>query len=29
MKSIGTNIYQYASKTHLAGADNGFYPWTR
>ena len=26
MKSIGTNIYQYASKTHLAGADNGFYP---
>ena len=26
MRSIGTNIYQYASKTHLAGADNGFYP---
>ncbi|MGB8297456.1 MAG: DUF4215 domain-containing protein [Polyangia bacterium] len=26
MKSIGTNIYRYASTTHLAGADNGFYP---
>ena len=24
--SLGTNVYQYASKTHLAGADNGFYP---
>jgi cysteine-rich repeat protein len=22
----GTNIYQYASKTHLAGADSGFFP---
>ncbi|HEY5284359.1 MAG TPA: DUF4215 domain-containing protein, partial [Polyangia bacterium] len=26
MPSIGTNIYQYASKTHLAGADSGFFP---
>ena len=26
MPSIGTNVYQYASKTHLAGPDNGFYP---
>ena len=26
MPSIGTNLYQYASKTHLAGPDNGFYP---
>ena len=26
MSSVGTNLYQYASKTHLAGADNGFYP---
>ena len=26
MPSIGTNIYQYASKTHLAGPDAGFFP---
>ena len=26
MPSIGTNLYQYASKTHLAGPDNGFFP---
>ena len=26
MPSIGANVYQYASKTHLAGPDNGFYP---
>jgi cysteine-rich repeat protein len=26
MPSIGTNIYQYASKTHLAGPDSGFFP---
>ena len=26
MTSIGTNVYQYASKTHLAGPDNGFFP---
>ncbi len=26
MTSIGGNVYQYASKTHLAGPDNGFYP---
>jgi fibro-slime domain-containing protein len=26
MPAIGTNLYQYASKTHLAGADNGFFP---
>ncbi len=26
LPSIGTNIYQYASKTHLAGADAGFFP---
>ena len=26
MPAIGTNIYRYASKTHLAGPDNGFYP---
>jgi cysteine-rich repeat protein len=24
--SLGTNIYQYASKTHLAGPDAGFFP---
>jgi cysteine-rich repeat protein len=24
--SLGTNVYQYASKTHLAGADSGFFP---
>jgi fibro-slime domain-containing protein len=26
MPALGANLYQYASKTHLAGADNGFYP---
>jgi len=26
MTSIGGNIYQYASTTHLAGPTNGFYP---
>jgi cysteine-rich repeat protein len=26
MTSIGTNVYQYASQTHLAGADYGFFP---
>ena len=26
MVASGTNLYRYASKTHLAGADNGFYP---
>ena len=26
MPSIGSNLYQYASKTHLAGADSGFFP---
>ena len=26
MPSIGSNVYQYASKTHLAGPDSGFYP---
>jgi cysteine-rich repeat protein len=26
MALTGSNIYQYASKTHLAGADSGFYP---
>ncbi len=26
MPLIGTNIYQYASKTHLAGPDAGFFP---
>jgi cysteine-rich repeat protein len=26
MPLIGSNIYQYASKTHLAGADAGFFP---
>jgi hypothetical protein len=26
LPSLGTNIYQYASKTHLAGADSGFFP---
>jgi cysteine-rich repeat protein len=26
LPSIGTNIYRYASKTHLAGADAGFFP---
>jgi cysteine-rich repeat protein len=26
LPSIGTNIYQYASKTHLAGPDSGFFP---
>ena len=26
MRSIGTNVYQYASNPHLAGPNNGFYP---
>ena len=26
MRAIGTNLYQYASRTHLAGPNNGFYP---
>ena len=26
MKQTGSNLYQYASKTHLAGPDSGFYP---
>ena len=26
MSAIGTGLYQYASKNHLAGADNGFFP---
>lgn len=26
MPAIGTNLYQFASKNHLAGPDNGFFP---
>jgi cysteine-rich repeat protein len=26
MPAVGTGLYQYASKNHLAGADNGFFP---